>query len=224
MPRTGRAVEAGLIYHVLNRGNGRLRLFRKDRDFAAFERILGEGLQRYPVELLTYCLMGNHWHLVLRPKTDRALGQLMGWVGVTHVRRHYAHYHLSGGGHLYQGRFKNFPVQDNRHVLTLGRYVEANAVRAQLVDRAQNWPWGGMFARLTGGKPFELADWPVDRPGNWSAMVNREMLDAELAQIRTSVTRGRPLGSEQWVERTAARLGLMFTLRERGRPRKEKDR
>ena len=61
MPRTARAIEAGLIYHVLNRGNGRLRLFRKDGDFEAFERVLTEGLERYPVELLTYCLVGNHW-------------------------------------------------------------------------------------------------------------------------------------------------------------------
>ncbi len=85
MPRTGRSVEAGLIYHVINRGNGRMRLFHKDADFAAFEAVLAEGLERYPVDLLSYCLMGNHWHLVLRPRTNKSLGQLMGWVGVTHV-------------------------------------------------------------------------------------------------------------------------------------------
>ena len=73
MPRTARAIEAGLIYHVLNRGNGRMRLFHKEADFAAFERVLAEALERCPVDLLTYCLMGNHWHLVLRPQTDRVL-------------------------------------------------------------------------------------------------------------------------------------------------------
>ena len=98
MLRTARAVEAGTVFHVLNRGNGRQRLFRKDADFAAFERVLAEGLKRYPVDLLTYCLMGNHWHLVLRPRTDDALGRLMGWVGVTHVRRHHEHYRTRGGG------------------------------------------------------------------------------------------------------------------------------
>jgi len=81
-----------MIYHVLNRGNGRLRLFHKEEDYDAFERVLGEGLKRYPVDLLTYCLMPNHWHLVVRPRTDVALGRLMGWVGVTHVRRHQEHY------------------------------------------------------------------------------------------------------------------------------------
>ena len=80
-----------MIYHVLNRGNGRMRIFHKAEDFEAFERVLGEGLNRYPVELLTYCLMPNHWHLVVRPKTDQALGRWMGWVGVTHVRRYREH-------------------------------------------------------------------------------------------------------------------------------------
>ena len=126
MPRTARAIEAGLIYHVLNRGNGRMRLFHKAEDYQAFERVLAEGLERYPVELLTYCVMPNHWHLVVRPKTDEALGRWMGWVGVTHVRRHHEHYHRRGGGHLYQGRFKSFPVSSDEHFLTLCRYVEAN--------------------------------------------------------------------------------------------------
>ncbi|MHB1037031.1 MAG: transposase [Pirellulales bacterium] len=74
MRRTARATEAGLVYHVLNRGNGRMRIFHKAEDYAAFERVLSEGLEKYPVELLTYCLMANHWHLVVRPRTDEALG------------------------------------------------------------------------------------------------------------------------------------------------------
>jgi putative transposase len=212
-----------LIYHVLNRGNGRMWLFHKDEDFAAFERVLAEGLERYPVDLLTYCLMGNHWHLVMRPRTDDALGRLMGWVGVTHVRRHHQHYHTRGGGHLYQGRFKGFPVQDDAHFLAVCRYVEANALRAGLVRRAENWRWGGLYARAHRGKPFTPADWPVDRPRNWAAAVNEALDDKMLEQLRTCVNRGRPCGREQWVQRTAKRLGLTFTLRNPGRPRKPKE-
>lgn len=218
MPRTARAVEAGLIYHVLNRGNGRMRLFHKDADFDAFERVLGEALQRYPVDLLTYCLMSNHWHLVLQPRTDEALGRFMGWLGVTHVRRHHAHYRTRGGGHLYQGRFKSFPIQEESHFLTVCRYVEANAVRAKLVRRAEDWLWGGVFARRHRDKPFTLADWPVDRPRGWLALVDG-MLDADnLTALRTCVSRGRPYGDPAWTARTAARLGLQFTLRNPGRP------
>ena len=131
MPRTARVAPGGYVFHVLNRGNGRMNLFHKDADFFAFERILAEGIKRYPVDLLSYCLMTNHWHLVLRPRADDGLGRLMGWVCVTHVRRHHEHYHSRGGGHLYQGRFKSFPVQEDRHFLMLCRYVEANDRGAQ---------------------------------------------------------------------------------------------
>jgi putative transposase len=220
MPRTSRAIEAGLIYHVLNRGNGRMRLFHKDEDFAAFERVLAEGLKRYPVDLLTYCLMNNHWHLVLRPGTDDSLGKLMGWVGVTHVRRHHEHYHTRGGGHLYQGRFKSFPVQDDRHFLVLCRYVEANAVRAGLVKSASNWRWGGHVARQNADADLKLAQWPIDRPRNWAALLDDPLDLNQLESLRISVNRGRPLGDTNWVSRIAHRLGLGFTLRNAGRPRK----
>ena len=220
MPRIARAAEAGLIYHVLNRGNGRLRLFHKDADYAAFEQVLAEGLGRYPVDLLTYCLMPNHWHLVLRPRTDAALSQLMRWVGVTQVRRHHEHYRTRGGGHLYQGRYKSFPVQTESYFLTLCRYVEANAVSAGLVRRGETWPWGGLYARQRGGKPVVLCDWPVDLPANWLALVNEGLDERVLAQLRTCVNRGRPLGAETWVLRSARRLGLLSTLRKAGRPRR----
>jgi putative transposase len=144
-------------------------------------------------------------------------------VGVTHVRRHYAHYHLKGSGHLYQGRFKSFPVKDDRHFLTLCRYVEANAARAGGVERAERWPWGGLYARERGGKPLILSAWPVDRPAHWDKLVNKPMEEEELERVRTSVRRGLPLGDEQWVDRIARRLGLQFTLRDVGRPKKPKN-
>jgi putative transposase len=200
-----------------------MRLFHKDADFEAFECVLAEGLDRYPVELLTYCLMANHWHLVVRPRTDDALGRLMGWVCVTHVRRHHGHYRTRGGGHLYQGRFKSFPVQEEVYFLRLCRYVEANALRAKLVKRAENWPWSGLYARRHRSKELTLTRWPVNRPRNWLADVNDPLSEKDLDQLRTSVNRGRPWGDPSWVQRTARRLGLDFTLRNPGRPRIYKD-
>ncbi len=220
MPRPPRSIEAGLIYHVLNRGNGRLRLFRKPEDFASFENVLAQGLEQYPVDLLTYCLLPDHWHLVLRPRTDEALGRFMRWVTVTHVRRHYAHYHLSDGGHLYQGRFKSFAVQDDGHLLTLCRYVEANARKAKAAGRAEQWPWGGAFARRERNKPLTMSQWPMRRPANWNRLLNEDLKAQERQNIKLCIERGRPLGEDQWVEKTANRLGLMSSLRNRGRPRK----
>ena len=215
-----------MVYHVLNRGNGRMRIFHKAEDFDAFERVLAEGLDRYPVELFTYCLMPNHWHLVVRPKTDLALGRWMGWVGVTHVRRHHEHYHSRGGGHLYQGRFKSFPVAEDDYFVALCRYVEANALLAGLVERAEEWRWCGLWRRARKNAKrvdaefkLPLTAWPIERSRNWIAWVNRGLNDEQLDGIRTSVNRGRPFGPELWLQRTAKRLGLEFTLRGPGRPR-----
>jgi len=199
-----------------------MRIFRKARDFDAFEQVLAEGLERYPVDLLTYCLMPNHWHLVVRPRTDEALGRWMGWVGVTHVRRHHEHYHSRGGGHLYQGRFKSFPVAEDDYFLALCRYVEANPLRAELVERAEQWQWSGLWRRAQKGLKLELplTAWPVERPRNWVAWVNRGLNEEQLGAIRTCIERGRPCGSEGWLQQTVKRLRLEFTLRGPGRPQK----
>ncbi len=221
MPRPPRKVSADGYYHVLNRGNGRMDIFHKRADFEAFLNVLAEGLERYPVDLLAYCLMENHWHLVLRPREASALADLMRWVGVTHVRRHHEHYHSRGGGHLYQGRFKSFPIQDDEHFLTVCRYVEANPLRAKKVDRAEDWPWSSLGRDPAAETVLPLAKWPVDRPRNWVSLVNRDLAKSAIESLRVSVNRGRPFGEETWVAKTAKRLKLGNTLRERGRPRKK---
>jgi REP-associated tyrosine transposase len=220
MPRAARSIEGGLVYHVLNWGNARMRLFHNEDDFDGFERVLAEGLERHPVELLTYCLMPHHWHLVVRPKSDDSLGRFMGWVGVTHVRRYQEAHHRRGAGHLYQGRYKSFPVAEDHHFLMLCRYVEGNPGRAKRVDRAQDWRWSGMWKRSHRGQDLPLGNWPVERPHNWTKLVNAGLSPQDLRHVRLCAKRGRPLGPAPWVQETAARLGLEFTLRNQGRPRK----
>src|SRR5271154_5962776 len=162
MPRTARAVEGGGIYHVLNRGNGRMQIFHKPDDYAAFVKLLLQARQRImPVDVLGLCLMPNHWHLVLRPQADKDLAAFMRWLCTAHVRRHHAHYH-SPPGHLYQGRYKSFPVQSDEHLLTVLRYVEANALRAGLAKSAGEWPWSSDAMRRTRQGAALLSDWPVD--------------------------------------------------------------
>src|SRR5438270_1239281 len=225
MPRRPRNAPGGLVYHALNRANGRGSLFHKEQDYAAFERILEEAAQRHPgVRVLGWCLMPNHWHLVLWPKKDGELSSFVRWLTVTHAQRYHAHHHSTGRGHVYQGRFKSFPVQADEHLLVLLRYVEANPVKAKLVAKAQAWRWCSLWRRLKGDRKERalLADWPVPRPRDWVEAVNRPPAEAEARRVKESLERSRPLGDDAWTARTAAKLGLDWTLRPRGRPPKAK--
>jgi len=172
------------------------------------------------MRLLCYWIMPNHWHLVLGPRGDEDLSEYMRWLTVTHAKRWHAHYHSSGSGALYQGRFKSFPIQEDGQFLTVCRYVERNPLRANLVARAEEWRWCSLWHRLQGSNVVSLDAWPV-RPGkDWGAQVNRAETEAELKAVRRSVVRGTPFGEGAWAQRTAERLCLDSTLRARGRPQK----
>mgnify|MGYP001589291891 CR=1 FL=1 len=222
MPRHPRAAPGGYVYHCLNRAVARLPLFQKDGDYDAFERVLLEALQQHPIRLLAYCIMPNHSHFVLWPERDSQLTELLRWLTHTHTQRWHAHYHTSGTGHLYQGRFKSFPIQQDDHLYTVLRYVERNPLRANLVAKAEQWRWSSLHQRLSKGpiRPF-LHPWPVPLPRDWLQRVQRPETAAEVEAVRRAVHKGQPFGSETWQEATAKTLGLEFTFRQRGRPKKE---
>jgi putative transposase len=141
----------------------------------------------------------------------------------THVRRWHTHRHSEGRRHLYQGVYKSFPVQDDRHFLTVARYVERNALRAGLAERAEQWRWSSLWRRQRGSEKERatLSDWPVKRPADWLHWVNEAQTAKELAALRESMRPGRPFGGPAWQAETPARLQLQGTFRPRGRPKKE---
>ncbi len=220
MPRPPRADEAGAIYHALNRGNARQAIFRKDEDYEAFERVVGEGMERYAVDLIAYQWMSNHWHMVISPQENGAMSAFLGWVTMTHTQRYHAHYRTTGQGHVYQGRFKSFPVQDDDHFHVVCRYVERNALTAKLVKRAEDWRWGSLWNWCGGKSVVKLSAWPVPRLPNWKVRVNQVLSDKELKAVKQSVQRSCPLGTSDWIAATAKRLNLESTIRPKGRPRK----
>ena len=208
------------MYHVLNRANGRLRLFKKDEDFIAFERVLLEAHERVPIRILDWCLMSNHWHFALWPEQDGQLTQFLRWLTLTHAQRWKHAHNAVGHGHLYQGRFKSFPIEQDSHLLTVLRYVERNPVRAKLVKRAEQWRWGSCRVRLDPAHALHplLAKWPVDRPRRWLDIVNQPQSADEAAAVKRHIERSRPYGQPGWTQRMAATLGLEQSLRPRGRP------
>ncbi len=214
MPRTARASVGGVCYHVINRGNARADVFHDSDDYQAFLELMHESLEERPMRILAYCLMPNHFHLLVWPRKDGELSQWMQWLMTTHVRRHHRAYQSSG--HVWQGRFKAFPIQQDEHLLTVWRYIERNPVRASLVDRAEEWQWSSFSARERW-----LHRGPVDRPTGWKKWVNKPLADDELELLRQSVNRGTPFGRDVWKRRTAKRLGLEASMNPRGRPRKD---
>ena len=155
-----------------------------------------ETTERFKLRLLAYCLMPNHWHMVLWPREDGDLGRFMQRLTTTHVRRWRLHRGSVGEGHLYQGTYKSFPIQQDEHFLTVCRYVERNALRANLAKQAQDWRWSSLGVReMTQAqaerenKPI-LTDWPVERPRQWLRLVNEPQSKAEMGRV-TSIGAAR---------------------------------
>ena len=206
---------------MLNRAVARLPLFEKQEDYAAFERVLEEAVEREPLPMFAYCVMPNHWHFVVRGETKHQVSAFFRWLTHTHTMRWHADHRTSGTGHLYQGRFKTFPIEADEHLLAVLRYVERNPLRANLCETAEQWCYGSAWRRSFGDADSRelLAPWPLPRPRQWRSYVNKPQNDQELAAIRQSLLRGTPYGGERWVRQSAARLQLKHTLRPRGRPK-----
>jgi putative transposase len=197
-----------------------MRIFAKPRDFEAFKEIIGLAKERFPMRVLAWCVLPNHWHFVLWPRGDGDLSEFMRWLTVTHTQRWHTAHRTAGTGPLYQGRFKSFPIQEDDHLLTVLRYVERNPLRANLVEEAAEWRWSSLWHRLSGNPDGLVDDGPVTLPRRWRQHVQKPQTETELEALRRSVVRGSPFGEESWQARTAKRLGLQSTLRPRGRQRK----
>ena len=211
-----------MVFHVLNRGVSRRTLFEKDQDFLAFERVVEETLRTCRMRICAYTVLSNHWHFVLWPETDGELAAFMQQMTNMHVKRWKEHRHEIGYGHLYQGRYKCFPVETEGYFYQVVRYVERNALRANLVARAEAWPWSSLRRAEREDRAFPiLSAWPLPRPADWLEIVNQPQSEAELDAVRRSAHRGCPLGRADWVAETAKQLKLDSTLRPRGRPKKE---
>jgi len=166
--------------------------------------------------------MPNHWHLILYSKKDGDLQKFMGWVSMTHTQRWHSRYKTIGSGHLYQGRYKSFPIETNRYLLQLFRYVERNALRAKLVKKAEDWKWSSLYRREKGNinQKKLLSKWPIDMPDDYIKLVNEAQTNKEIESLRYSVNKGKPYGSDIWINKMINKFKLKATLRNPGRPNK----
>lgn len=220
MPRINRIDVGDVIYHVINRANARMQIFNKDEDYILFEKVVKEAKEKFDMRVLSYEIMPNHWHLILYPKKDGDLQKFMGWVSMTHTQRWHSRHKTIGSGHLYQGRYKSFPIETNQYLLQLFRYVERNALRAKLVKKAEDWKWSSLYIREKGSIKQKklLSKWPIDMPEDYIKLVNEVQTSKEMESLRYSVNKGKPYGSNIWTNKMIDKFNLKATLRNPGRP------
>lgn len=221
MPRIKRTNVGGYVYHVLNRANARVQIFDNDKDYKLFENILEEAVEKFNVKILAYCIMPNHFHLVLYPENEGDLSSFMGWFTNTHTRRWHTQKGTVGQGHLYQGRYKSFICQNDNHFLTLVKYVEQNPLKAKLAKRVEDWEWSSIWRRENGTLKQKklLSTWPVSKPKDYLSWVNTILPPEKEETIERSITKSNPYGEDYWVTDTVKKFGLEQTLRRVGRPK-----
>ena len=221
MPRTSRSLVAGGHYHVISRGNNRARLFDAPGDYDAFVELMTRAQRRVRLSILAACVMPNHVHLVVVQERPDDVSRWMHWLLTTHGHRH--HLVRETCGRVWQGRFKAFPIQQDGHLLTVMRYVERNALRAGLVERAENWAWGSLAWRNHFALRGLLSEPPLTLPANWLEWVNSAQTQEELSELRACVNHQHPYGSEPWTTSERERWTPHRSGRPPGRPRKAPD-
>ena len=189
--RKPRFAPAGCCIHVTNRGNDRRRLFFEDVDYWTFVRLLTNAKRRYPVKIYGLCVMPNHFHALVEPLADGALSAYFQWVLGRYACDLRSFTRTTGEGHVFQSRFWSDLIDDDRHFLSVLRYIEANPVKAQLVGSAGEWRWSSL--RMRGSRSDTLLDpLPVELPAQWQELVDVEQPADDVDRIERPQLQGRP--------------------------------
>jgi putative transposase len=221
LPRITRGLTGGFVYHVFNHGNGRQKIFRTEEDYQFFLELMAKASQIYPVKVFAYCLMPNHFHVVLRPEETGVLSRWVHWLLTSHVHHHHQIHKTKG--HLWRNRFRAFIVQEDLHFLSVIRFVEGNPVRRGLVESADQWPWSSHLENIGRKEKRIVCPCPGELPPFWAEFVNSPILHAELIRLQECEARQSPYGDPVWQFEICRKLGLESTIRPRGRPRKKRN-
>lgn len=223
MPRPKRLDIKDKHYHVINRANARLKLFFEEEDYQTFELVLIQALEMFNIDLLAYCVMPNHFHLVVHTNQDGQMSQFMKWLTQTHTLRWHSKQKTLGTGSLYQGRYKSFIIQEDHHLLTVLRYVERNPLTANLIKNPLNWKYSSLYRRYRGTKEQRkiLSNWPIQEPKDYLNILKTPLTPKEIERIEQSERKGKPFGDDGYQEEMIEKYDLKHTSRGVGRPKKD---
>jgi len=210
-------------YHVLNRGNAKQQIFFDESDYRMFESVLLLGIKKFDIEVYAYCVMPNHFHFVLKTLSDGEMGRFMQWITLTHTSWIHVKNDSVGYGHIYQGRYKSFVIEDDIYLQAVLRYVEQNPLRAGLVTNLEEWVWTSFYKRkyYTGKLAKNLTVHPYQQSKEYETFVSELLPENVYSELKKSSTKGKPFGSEEWVNTTIEQYGLQATIRTVGRPRNQ---
>ncbi len=220
MPRQARTVFGGVPHHITQRGNRREDVFFDDQDRAVYLTWLAEYCQEFEVEVLAYCLMSNHIHLVAVPANEDGLQRVLKPLHMRYAQR--INRARGWTGHLWQGRFFSSPLDDD-YLWAAVRYVERNPVRAGMVRRAQDYAWSSAAAhcgRATSPLLNLESIWQrsFSVMTDWSAWLAQGDEEEELRVVRRNIDKGLPCGSDEFVKALGRQIGRPLEFRPRGRP------
>lgn len=204
----------------MNRAAKRAQLFDSSADYLAVETLLHRAKTATEIRLLDYCIMPNHFHLIIWPKAASQMSQFMRIFTGAHAQFWQLARGTVGSGAVYQGRYKAIPVQTGRYFYNVCRYVQGNPLRAGLVTRAEEWRWSSLWRRLHGEDIDLLDPWPIPCPDNWLESVNRPKDAVDVDTLRQAIRRGIPFGDPGWIEKAGQSIVDKRQRRPRGRPKK----
>ena len=223
MSRPLRIDTGGEIYHCLNRTVGKQAIFYNDKDYQLFEKILQETVDVTGMCIFAYSIMPNHFHLVLHPKEDGDLSNFMKRLTVAHTQRYRIKTKTIGDGPVYQGRYKSFIIQNDKHLFTVLRYVERNPFTAKLVKDPIEWKYSSLYRRHKGISQEKqlLSPWVCNEPNNYLKLLTQPLTLKETEKIKQSEKKGIPFGDNEYMLTLVEKYNLQSILRGRGRPKKE---
>lgn len=195
MPRRQLTGCGGFVFHVMNRSAKQLPLFDAAADYELFLKILAEADLKCPIRLLEYCVMPNHWHLLVWPEMDHQLSAYMRWITGVHGQRWRQQRGQSGRGAVYQGRFRWVAIQDGEHYEIARQYVRQNPVRARLVEDDSQWAWSSASDARGPERPLLSPDPLSGR----ASLPDRRLDPASEKWIRDRLHRRRPPDEPPWL-------------------------
>lgn len=221
MPRIARVCAAGYPHHITQRGNNKEKVFSDDEDRRFYLEVLQRYGNKHGIEILAYCLMGNHVHILGVPDKDTSLAKGIGGTNLMYTQ--YINRKYNRSGRLWQNRFFSAIVEEEPYLWAVMRYIEQNPVRAKIVKRAEEYQWSSAMAHVIGIKDDVLSrqSWFNDEERREYEKLLRQQDDEIDVAIRRATSTGRPLGSEGFIRKLKRIVKRDLIPRKGGRPKRK---